>query len=224
MCTKFYDDTKLLYLETDASRVGLVQHCYRCAKEQKDTVPNNTTLCSIVFASKCLTGAEHRYSNIEREALGILHGLKKFHHYCFARQVHVITDKKLLVAIFKKDVATLSQCIQCILHHYRVQILYKPGSEMFIADWLSWHNHEERKDEPIRDMNMRVDTIQSTTDIPEYIPISHPHNGTGWTSLTSKKHYNYRLAKDKRWAPYQQKTMLVLQKWPCSNRWHSHEG
>ena len=93
---------------------------------------------------------------MEREALGILHGLEKFHHYCFGREVDVITDHKLLVSIFKKDVATLSQCIQCILlkiHQYRVQIIYKPGPEIFIADWLSRHNHMEDKDKPIKDLD-----------------------------------------------------------------------
>ena len=48
--------------------------------------------------------------------------------------------------------ATLSQQIQQFLlksHQYRVQILYKPGPEIFIADWLSCHNHKENKDEPV---------------------------------------------------------------------------
>ena len=115
-------------------------------------VPDNTSLCPITFASKSLTGAEHRYSNIEREALGILHRLRMFYHYCFTREVHVITNHKPLVATFRKDVAMLSQCIQHILlkiHQYRVQILYKPGPEIFIADWLSWYNHHEGKYEPI---------------------------------------------------------------------------
>ena len=78
-------------------------------------VPDNTVLHPIAFASKSLTCAEHRYSKTEREALGILHGLEKFHHHCFAREVHVITDHKPLVAILKKDMAMLSQCIQHIL-------------------------------------------------------------------------------------------------------------
>ena len=52
---------------------------------------------------------EHRYSNIERETLGILHGLEEFHHYHFVREVYVITDHKPLVSIFKKGMATLSQ-------------------------------------------------------------------------------------------------------------------
>ena len=115
-------------------------------------VPDITVLCPMAFASNSLTGAEHRYSNIEREALGILHGLEKFHHYCFAREVHIITNHKPLVAILKKDGTTLSQCMQHILlktHQYRVQILYKPGPVIFIADWLSQHNHQEGKDEPI---------------------------------------------------------------------------
>ena len=72
-------------------------------------VPDNTILHPIPFASKSLMDAEHRYSNMEREALGILHGLETYHHYCFAREVYVITDHKPLVSIFKKDIATLSQ-------------------------------------------------------------------------------------------------------------------
>ena len=102
---KFYDDTKLLYLETDASRVGLGAALLQTCKGttcHKEMIPNNTVLCPMTFASKSITGTECRYNNIEREALGILHGLKKCHHYCFAREVHVIMDHKPLVAIFKK--------------------------------------------------------------------------------------------------------------------------
>ena len=65
-------------------------------------VPDNIILCPIDFASKSLTGAEHTYSNIEQEALGILHSLEKFHHYCFGREVLIITDHKLQVSMFKK--------------------------------------------------------------------------------------------------------------------------
>ena len=121
---KFYDDTKPLYLEIGSSRVGLgvaLLQMHEGATCQKDVAPDNTILHPIAFASKSLTGAECRYSNINREALGILHGLKKFHHYYFAREVLIITDHKTLVAIFKK--AMLSQHIQCILlkiHQYRV--------------------------------------------------------------------------------------------------------
>ena len=57
------------------------------------------------------------------------------------------------------------------IYQYKVQILYKPGPEIFIADWLLQHNHQEGKDEPIKDMHIRVDAIQSATNIPECISI-----------------------------------------------------
>ena len=117
---------------------------------------------------KSLASAECRYS-IEREALAILHGLEKFHHYCFARDVNVITDHKPLVATVKKYVATLSQRIQQILlriHQYRVRTIYKPGPEFFIADCLSQHNHKENKDEVISGMDMRVDSVQTSNKCP----------------------------------------------------------
>ena len=101
-----------------------------------------------------------------------MHGLEKFHHYCFVREVSIITDHKPLVAIFKKDVAILSQCIQHILiriQQYWVRIIYKPGPELFIADWLSWHNHTENKDEEIHDT--RMDAIQTSTNVPECMSI-----------------------------------------------------
>ena len=112
---KFYGDTKPLYLKTDTSRVGLGAVLLQAGEGttfQKDTVPDNTILCPIAFASKSLTGTQCRYSNIEREALGILYRLKKFHHYCFTREVYIITNRKPLVFMFKKDMAMLSQYIQ----------------------------------------------------------------------------------------------------------------
>ena len=51
---------------------------------------------------------------MEHETLGLLSGHEKFHHYCFARDVNVITDNKPLVRILKEDMET-SQRLQCIL-------------------------------------------------------------------------------------------------------------
>ena len=164
---KFYHDAKPLYSETDASGVGLgaaLLQLHNNTVCQKGIVPDNITLHPIAFASKSLTAAEWRYTNIEHEVLGILHGLEKFHHYCFGREVFIITDHKPLVAMFKKDVATLLQHIQHILlkiHQCRVQDIYKPGPEIYIADWLSRNNHVECKDKPIKDMDICMDAIQT---------------------------------------------------------------
>ena len=74
----------------------------------RDKAPDNSILRPIAFVGKSLSSTEKRYSHIERVALGILHGLEKFHHYCFAREVSIITDHTLLVAIFTKT----QQCYQ----------------------------------------------------------------------------------------------------------------
>ena len=105
VCMKYYDDSKPLYLETDAFGVDFgvaLLQTWEGTTCQKEVVPDNTILYPLAFASICLTSIKCRYSNIEREMLGILHWLKKFHYYCFVRDVNVITDHKPLVAIFKK--------------------------------------------------------------------------------------------------------------------------
>ena len=109
-----------------------------------------------------------QYSNTKGEALGILHGLEKYHHYYFVREVHVITDHKLLVTIISKDVTMLSQWLQHIMlyiHQYIVQILYKTGPRLFKRDWLSHHSYVENQDQGIPGMNVSLHTISTSVDI-----------------------------------------------------------
>ena len=94
MCIKFYDDTKPLYLETDAPGIGLgAALLLRDNKEcQKDTAPDYANLHPITFVSKSLTGVEQRNSNIKHEVLGILHGLQN-------STIIVLVGKYLLLQI-----------------------------------------------------------------------------------------------------------------------------
>ena len=54
----------------------------------------------------------------------------------------------------------------------RVQIIYKPGPDIFIADWLLRHNHTEGKDKLIKGMELLVDIIQTATDMPECLSMT----------------------------------------------------
>ena len=101
---KCYDETKSLYIETDTSGVVLGAALLQTRSNTSspmDEAPDNSILRLIAFARKSLTSTENRYRNIEREELGILYRLKKFYHYCFVRDVNVITDHNLLVATLK---------------------------------------------------------------------------------------------------------------------------
>ena len=81
----------------------------------RNEAPYNAAHWPITFVSKSLSNKESPFSNIESKALGILHGLEEIHHYCFTHKVSMITDHKPLVAIFKKDVVSLSHWLPKIL-------------------------------------------------------------------------------------------------------------
>ena len=166
---KFYDEHQLLHLETNASAIWLRAALLQVVKLPKRQSTRQQHIRPITFASKSLSSTEWRYRNIEREALGILHGLEKFHHYYFSKEMNVITGHKLLVAIFKKDEAMLSQRMQWILLRicqYRERIMYKCGPDLFIAP-----NHMENKDEEIPGMQLNVDAVWTITNILYYMMI-----------------------------------------------------
>ena len=104
---------------------------------QRNGAPDSAVLLPIASTSKSLTIAETHYSNIKMEALCMFYGIENILHYCFAYDVCMVTDHKLLVATFKKDVASLSERLQRNLlpvHQPNIRTLCKPGPQVFIAD------------------------------------------------------------------------------------------
>ena len=87
-----------------------------------------------------LTDTECRYSNIERELLGVVFGLERLHHDTFGKPITVETDHQPLTSIWKKTIETSSPRLQRLLlrlAQYDVQIKYLRGKENVIADGLS---------------------------------------------------------------------------------------
>ena len=169
-CLRFYDSELPLYMEMDASKVGLgaalLQPQENYEYSDQDTPPTED-LRPVAYASKSLTSAESNYSNIEHEALGVVHGLEKFHHYCYGRQVNVITDHKPLLSLLKKDVSTASPRLQRLLlriHRYRVSMTYRPGKDMHLADFLSRSSHQPNKDPEIEGFKLTINDLTLETN------------------------------------------------------------
>ena len=97
----------------------------------------------IAFASRTLTSSKQHYSQIEKEALSIVFGVKKFHSYLYGRTFTLITDHQPLVSIFgpKTGVPPLSaarmQRWSLILATYHCGIEYHRSAEHANADALS---------------------------------------------------------------------------------------
>ena len=59
----------------------------------------------ICYASRTLTKTEQNYQNLEREALGTIWGMEKFHYFLYGKEFTLETDQKTLVSIYKKPLA-----------------------------------------------------------------------------------------------------------------------
>ena len=86
-----YDVNLPIRLECDASSVGLgavISH----------EMPDGTHR-PVAYASRTLSKPERNYAQIEKEALALVFGVKKFLNFFYARPFTLVTDHKPLLAI-----------------------------------------------------------------------------------------------------------------------------
>lgn len=94
----------------------------------------------IAYASASLTSAQTNYAQIKKELFAILFGCVRFHQYTYGIQVNVETDHKPLVALFEKPLYKIPARLQRFmlrLQCYNLNVVYKPGKYLYIADTLS---------------------------------------------------------------------------------------
>lgn len=140
---QYYDVEKPVTLSVDASSGGLG------AVILQEQHP-------VAYDSRTLTECEQRYAQIEKELLAIVYGCEKFHQYLFGRCVQVESDHKPLETIFKKPLHKAPARLQKMLmrlQKYSLQVTYKPGKDMHIADALSRaslrHHTQDRQEEEL---------------------------------------------------------------------------
>ncbi|XP_033003909.1 uncharacterized protein K02A2.6-like, partial [Lacerta agilis] len=97
----------------------------------------------VAYFSQTLTAAERNYSQIDKEGLAIVKGVKKFHDFLYGRPFTVVTDHKPLLGLFAPEKQTpqvLSPRVlrwSIFLAGYQYALIHCPGKAMGHADALS---------------------------------------------------------------------------------------
>jgi len=119
----------------------------------------------VAFASKALTEMQANYSNIEREALALVHGIQRFHTYLYGRSFVAVTDHKPLIMLKQKPLHKVPGRIDRMFQKisgYNFELIYRPGKDMIIADALSRLPNPDNK-EDIK-LDVQINSILSHCD------------------------------------------------------------
>ena len=125
---KYYDVNQEVTIQCDSSEVGLG------ATLLQEGQP-------VAYASRALSQTEQRYAQIEKECLAIAFACEHFDQYILGKEVVTVhSDHKPLEIIFKKPLLSAPKRLQRMilrLQKYNLNVTYKKGAEMYIADTLS---------------------------------------------------------------------------------------
>ena len=125
---RYYNVKEPVTLQCDASQSGLGAALLQGGQP-------------VAYASRALTAAESRYAQIEKELLAIVFACEHFEAYIYGRDgVHIETDHKPLEMIVLKPLDKAPKRLQQMLlrlQKYNLQVQYKKGTHMYLADMLS---------------------------------------------------------------------------------------
>ena len=130
-----FDPAKPIVLACDASQYGLgavLSHVMSDGHERP-----------IAYVSRTLNAAEKNYSQVEKEGLAIVFGVKKFHNYIYGREFEIDSDHQPLAYLFGESrgipqmASARIQRWALTLSAYQYKIRYKAGKSIGNADALS---------------------------------------------------------------------------------------
>lgn len=128
---QFFNPSLPTKISTDSSKLGL-----GAILQQK----GDSGWQPVAYASRATTPAEQNYCPLEREALSVLFGCKRFHEFVYGRHFVVENDHKPLPSIFQRQIAKAPPRVQrfmLALQRYDFDLQYIPGKEAVVPDTLS---------------------------------------------------------------------------------------
>ena len=134
---RYYNPDEEVTLQCDASESGLGATLLQQGQP-------------VAFASRTLSPTERAYAQIEKECLAIVFGCQRFHQYLARKDLILVdSDHKPLQSIFRKSILAAPCRLQRMLlrlQRYNIEVRYKPGKEMYVADHLSRAQLTETED------------------------------------------------------------------------------
>lgn len=116
------------FVETDASDYGIGAYVYQRNKQDQKERP-------VAFLSKSLTGAEKRWSTIEKEQYAIFYALKKWEYLLRGIPFTLRTDHKNLLQMNDGSPKVLRW--KLALQEFNCKVEHLPGKDNQVADSLS---------------------------------------------------------------------------------------
>lgn len=154
---QYYDPNKECKLSVDESSTGVG------AVLLQNNLP-------VAYASRAFTQTQKSWAQIEKELYAIVFGCERFHQYIFGHEVKVESNHKPLTPILKKPLANSPVRLQKMrlrLQPYDINVEYKPGKEMYIADALSRLKMDNTKVKDDDDLNSSILVIDFTDHMSE---------------------------------------------------------
>lgn len=136
----YFDDEKETMVYCDASPVGLSAILLQ-------RTPGKDDLHVINYSSRALTDVECRYSQIERECLGMVYAVEKNHIYLFGRKFTLFNDHKALINILNNNKRKIPLRIERMLlrlQDYDLEAKHV-SSDDNISDYTSRHPVDQPK-------------------------------------------------------------------------------
>ena len=121
----------------------------------------------ICYASRALTKTEQNYQNLEREALGTILGMEKFHYFLYGKEFTLETDQKSLVSIYKNHSPRVQRLMVRSFQYLPFKVVYKKGIDIPVVDALSHVTPMDPEDNiklPKIAVNMITTRILMSTD------------------------------------------------------------
>ena len=136
---QFFDANKPLYIEVDTSKKGIGA----VMLQEDNTVQNESKSEILLFA------------------------VTHFKHFIYSRPVHIITDHKPLVSLFRKSLVDSSPSLTRMLVQlldFTLDVTYLPGAQMHLSNPISrLSTHDQNEGKTIANLDVSIHAIEELT-------------------------------------------------------------